>query len=108
MSAEGQTTNHADESMKVEGGGANVRLHLVGTDKPLMTAVSLCLAAGALLYAFINHQSDQDRIRDFSRFAAQTYNREVAIDADLNIMGIDAKKRYGAIPLPPEIDKRKD
>lgn len=88
-------------------GGQNTWVHLVGTDKPLMTALAIALALVAMWVAYTNHESDQAIVREFNDFAAKTYNREVAIDADLNIMNIDTKKRYGDIPLPPNV-KRKD
>jgi hypothetical protein len=84
-------------------GGQNTWVHLVGTDKPLVTALAVGLALAAMWMAYTNHESDQALIREFNDFAAKTYNREVAIDADLNIMNIDVKKRYGEIPMPPNV-----
>ncbi len=73
-----------------------------------MVAVAIAMAGIAIWIAYSNHESDQQSIREFSEWSAKTYNREVAIDADLNILGINSKARYGAIPLPPSVTSKKD
>lgn len=96
-----------DKGQRASRGGQNVWVHLVGTDKPLMTALAIGLSLLAMYIGHLNHESDNDNIREFSDWSAKTYNREVAIDADLQLMGINARQRYGDIPIPPNAQRKK-
>jgi hypothetical protein len=97
------------ETQRAVNGSSNNKtdVHFVGTDKPLMVAAAIGLAGIAMWMAYTNHESDQAALREFSDWSAKTYNREVAIDADMQLLGINTRAKFGEIPVPPAAKLKK-
>jgi hypothetical protein len=77
MSDGPETMNHADESQKAESGGTNVRFHLVGFDRPFLTALAVCLSVVAIGGLYVVH-TDALRAEREARMA-QYYNIDLEV-----------------------------
>ena len=79
----------------------------------LLVSSVCCGYCGYLSASFDSYQRESDArvasyeesVRAGSKYNSLVYNRMVAIDADLAVMGIHASKRYGPIPAPPDLEK---
>jgi hypothetical protein len=86
MNAEGQTTNHADESMKAEGGGAVVRVQFIASDARYISAIALAVSVICAFYAFETGRQNAQSTYWLQRneaFLEQLSNQGIKVPCDL-------------------------
>lgn len=79
-------TNHADESMRAESGGQNIRVHLFASDYRLISAVALAVSIICAFYAFeCGRQNAQSTywLQRNEAFLEQLSNQGIKVPCDI-------------------------
>lgn len=81
-----RATNHADESMRAESGGQNIRVHLIASDPKYISAIALAVSVLCAFYAFeAGHTASQATyfMQRSEGFLEQLSNQGVKVPCDL-------------------------